>query len=236
MARPSRVTRHPGAANNTPAPAGAPCRAHDIAIEAPLLAAARRHRRRAGRASRWRCTPRARCRTRRVSLFDARPVEHDVVARSAHARAVARQRAAAAAPATRGTPKRRSRSSKCTSRNSRRRGRGFGGLAHDAELRIRAIDEARADARRGAELRRSSSRRCRRAWLAACAREPQRLHTRFGTPVAALKPVARRASRSTPAWSTTHDLAVVAEGGVFAEAGAQGDQRTTTGRPRGSAR
>ena len=45
----------------------------------------------------------------------------------------------------------------------------------------------RADARRGAELRRSWWRRCSRPGWTAARSEPQRLHSRFGTPVAALK-------------------------------------------------
>jgi 2-octaprenyl-6-methoxyphenol hydroxylase len=54
------------------------------------------------------------------------------------------------------------------------------------------------------------------AWLAAAAAEPQRLHTRFGTPVAALK--AEGAGVEVDAGvAERFDLAVVAEGGVFAD-------------------
>jgi 2-octaprenyl-6-methoxyphenol hydroxylase len=55
-----------------------------------------------------------------------------------------------------------------------------------------------------------------RAWLAAAAREPQRLVSRFGTPVAAL--VNRSGAAELDAGVVERfDLAVVAEGGVFAE-------------------
>lgn len=54
------------------------------------------------------------------------------------------------------------------------------------------------------------------AWLQAAAQAPQRLHTRFGAAVTALKPVAGGvevdAGIAEPA-----DLAVIAEGGVFAD-------------------
>ncbi len=54
------------------------------------------------------------------------------------------------------------------------------------------------------------------AWLAAEAAEPERLHTRFGTPVSALKPVAGGVEVDAGI-AEAFDLAVVAEGGVFAE-------------------
>jgi 2-octaprenyl-6-methoxyphenol hydroxylase len=61
------------------------------------------------------------------------------------------------------------------------------------------------------------------AWLAAVAREPQRLTARFGTPVAALKAVGGPADTLGDAGvevdagiAERFDLAVVAEGGVFA--------------------
>jgi 2-octaprenyl-6-methoxyphenol hydroxylase len=55
------------------------------------------------------------------------------------------------------------------------------------------------------------------AWLAACAREPQRLRSRFGSPVAALKPLGAAGVEVDAGIAETFDLAVVAEGGVFAE-------------------
>lgn len=54
------------------------------------------------------------------------------------------------------------------------------------------------------------------AWLAAAAAEPQRLATRFGTPVAALKDLADGVEVDAGI-AERFDLAVVAEGGVFAE-------------------
>jgi 2-octaprenyl-6-methoxyphenol hydroxylase len=54
------------------------------------------------------------------------------------------------------------------------------------------------------------------AWLEASAREPHRLRTRFGTPVAALKPVGDGVEVDAGI-AERYDLAVVAEGGVFAQ-------------------
>ncbi|GAP35484.1 FAD-dependent monooxygenase [Piscinibacter sakaiensis] len=59
------------------------------------------------------------------------------------------------------------------------------------------------------------------AWLARCAAEPQRCLARFGTPVAALKPVPGGVEVDAGI-AETHDLAVVAEGGVFAEQARKG--------------
>lgn len=54
------------------------------------------------------------------------------------------------------------------------------------------------------------------AWLAAVAAEPQRLAARFGTPVAALKALDEGGVEVDAGIVERHDLAVVAEGGVFA--------------------
>lgn len=54
------------------------------------------------------------------------------------------------------------------------------------------------------------------AWLAEAAASPQRLHTRFGTPVGGLKPVAGGVEVDAGI-AETFDLVVVAEGGVFAD-------------------
>jgi 2-octaprenyl-6-methoxyphenol hydroxylase len=53
-----------------------------------------------------------------------------------------------------------------------------------------------------------------RAWTAAVDSEPQRLRSRFGTPVAALKPLPD-AVEVDAGIAEPYDLAVVAEGGVF---------------------
>lgn len=54
------------------------------------------------------------------------------------------------------------------------------------------------------------------AWLALEAAQPRRLHTRFGTPVKAVKPVADGVEIDAGI-AERFDLAVVAEGGVFAD-------------------
>ena len=54
------------------------------------------------------------------------------------------------------------------------------------------------------------------AWLAAAAAQPERLHTRFGAPVSALKTLADGVEVDAGI-AERYDLAVVAEGGVFAE-------------------
>ena len=55
-----------------------------------------------------------------------------------------------------------------------------------------------------------------KAWLALEAAQPHRLHTRFGTPVGAIKPMAGGVEIDAGI-AERFDLAVVAEGGVFAE-------------------
>jgi len=54
------------------------------------------------------------------------------------------------------------------------------------------------------------------AWMAAADAEPHRLRSRFGTPVAALKPLPD-AAEVDAGIAEPFDLAVVAEGGVFSE-------------------
>ena len=54
------------------------------------------------------------------------------------------------------------------------------------------------------------------AWEAAVAAQPHRLRSRFGTPVVAIKPLPDGVEIDAGI-AETHDLAVVAEGGVFAE-------------------
>jgi 2-octaprenyl-6-methoxyphenol hydroxylase len=85
----------------------------------------------------------------------------------------------------------------------------------ETELRIRARDEAVPML--GAVL--SHGRivaPLQRAWLAAAAREAERLHTRFDAPVRALKDLAAGVEIDAGI-AEAHDLVVVAEGGVFAK-------------------
>ena len=90
---------------------------------------------------------------------------------------------------------------------------GFGG---EPELRIKAAEEHVAML--GAVLAYGQIvAPLQAAWLAASRAEPQRLHTRFGAPVAALKPL-DGGIEIDAGIAERFDLAVVAEGGVFADA------------------
>ncbi len=60
-----------------------------------------------------------------------------------------------------------------------------------------------------------------RAWLAAAAAEPARLHTRFGAAVAAIKTVGDEVEVDAGIVER-HDIAVIAEGGVFQPRAAEG--------------
>jgi 2-octaprenyl-6-methoxyphenol hydroxylase len=82
-------------------------------------------------------------------------------------------------------------------------------------LRIRAVDEAVPLL--GAVLSYGSIvAPLQQVWLAAEAAEPKRLHSRFGQPVAALKNVANGVEVDAGI-AERFDLAIVAEGGVFAD-------------------
>jgi 2-octaprenyl-6-methoxyphenol hydroxylase len=85
------------------------------------------------------------------------------------------------------------------------------------ELRIRAADEGVAML--GAVLSYGQIvAPLQAAWLAACAREPQRLRSRFGTPVTSLKTLGDGSAVEVDAGiAERFELAVVAEGGVFAD-------------------
>jgi 2-octaprenyl-6-methoxyphenol hydroxylase len=85
----------------------------------------------------------------------------------------------------------------------------------EPELRIRALDEAVPML--GAVLSYGSiTARLQSAWLQTAAAEPQRLRSRFGQPVAALKNLDRGVEIDAGI-AERFDLAIVAEGGVFAE-------------------
>jgi 2-octaprenyl-6-methoxyphenol hydroxylase len=85
----------------------------------------------------------------------------------------------------------------------------------EPEVRIRAVDEAvpmlGAVLHYGAVVAPLQS-----AWQAEAAKQPQRLHTRFGTAVKALKPLPDGVEIDAGI-AEQFDLAVVAEGGVFSE-------------------
>ena len=85
----------------------------------------------------------------------------------------------------------------------------------EPEVRIRAIDEAVPML--GAVLSYGAIvAPLQEAWMRAAQAEPMRLHSRFGAPVAALK--ARPGGVEVDAGIAEHfDLAVAAEGGVFAD-------------------
>ena len=91
----------------------------------------------------------------------------------------------------------------------------LGAWLGEPEVRIRAADEAVPML--GAVLSYGHIvAPLQQAWAAARQREPHRLHSRFGAPVAALKNVAHGVEVDAGI-AERFDLAVVAEGGVFAE-------------------
>ena len=89
------------------------------------------------------------------------------------------------------------------------------GWMREPEVRIRALDEAVPML--GAVLGYGDIvAPLQRAWLEAAAGAPQRLGTRFGTPVSALKPVSGGVEVDAGI-AERYDLAVIAEGGVFSD-------------------
>jgi len=91
----------------------------------------------------------------------------------------------------------------------------LGDLLGEPELRIRAIDEAVPLL--GAVLSYGSIvAPLQQVWMAAVDKEPARLHSRFGQPVAALKNVSGGVEVDAGI-AERFDLAIVAEGGVFAD-------------------
>ncbi len=91
----------------------------------------------------------------------------------------------------------------------------LGGLLGEPEVRIRAIDEAVPLL--GAVLGYGDIvAPLQQVWADACEREPQRLASRFGVPVTALKPLDSGVEVDAGICEA-FDLAVVAEGGVFSD-------------------
>ncbi len=92
-------------------------------------------------------------------------------------------------------------------------------LGNPAAVRLRAADEAVPML--GAVLAYGQIvTALQRAWLDEVAQAPQRLASRFGTPVAALKPLADGVEVDAGVVER-FDLAVIAEGGVFADVARQ---------------
>lgn len=90
----------------------------------------------------------------------------------------------------------------------------LGGWLGEPELRIRAADEGVAML--GAVLAYGRiTAPLQQAWLEAMRAEPQRLSSRFGTPVKALKNLPNGGVEVDSSIVERFDLAVVAEGGVF---------------------
>jgi len=91
----------------------------------------------------------------------------------------------------------------------------LGGWIGEPEVRIRAFDEAVPML--GAVLSYGAIvAPLQAAWTDAASREPQRLASRFGTPVSALKPMAGGVEIDAGI-AERFDLAVIAEGGVFSD-------------------
>jgi len=96
----------------------------------------------------------------------------------------------------------------------------LGDVLGEPELRIRALDEAVPML--GAVLSYGSIvAPLQQAWMDAVAADPQRLHARFGQPVAALKN-GDGGVEVDAGIAERYDLAIVAEGGVFAEQARKG--------------
>ncbi len=90
----------------------------------------------------------------------------------------------------------------------------------EPEVRIRAVDEAVPML--GAVMTYGDIvAPLQQAWMDACAREPERLAARFGTPVAGLKTLDGWVELDAGI-AERYDLAVVAEGGVFADQARKG--------------
>lgn len=91
----------------------------------------------------------------------------------------------------------------------------IGAWWREPELRIKAIDEG-VPLLGAVQSYGGLVAPLQRAWEAEAAREPTRLHSRFGTPVAACKGL-DHAVEVDAGIAERFDLAIVAEGGVFAD-------------------
>jgi 2-octaprenyl-6-methoxyphenol hydroxylase len=151
----------------------------------------------------------------RVSLYDARTVDHDL---SRDARTLALAEGSVQLLQRLGAWDAR-RAQAITEVHVSQQPPTFG----DAEVHLRAIDEAvpqlGAVLPYGALVAPLQAR-----WLERAQAEPARLATRFGTPVAALKTLARGVEIDAGIAEPV-DLAVIAEGGVFAQQLAKPIQR-----------
>jgi 2-octaprenyl-6-methoxyphenol hydroxylase len=143
----------------------------------------------------------------RISLYDARSVEHDL---SADARTLALAQGSVQLLQRLGAWD-ATRAQAITEVHVSQQPPTFG----DAEVHLRAIDEAvpqlGAVLPYGALVAPLQAR-----WLDRAQAEPARLATRFGTPVAALKPLGSGVEIDAGIAEPV-DLAVIAEGGVFAQ-------------------
>ncbi|MEK8030344.1 FAD-dependent monooxygenase [Ideonella sp. DXS29W] len=98
------------------------------------------------------------------------------------------------------------------------------GVPIQPELTINAFDEGVPQL--GAVLRYGQIvAPLQRAWEAECAAAPARCHFRLGTPVSALKPLPDHRLEVDAGIAEVFDLAVIAEGGVFAEQSRKGLSR-----------
>jgi 2-octaprenyl-6-methoxyphenol hydroxylase len=150
----------------------------------------------------------------RITLFDARPADHDV---SADPRTLALslgsvqllQRIGAWRPEA---------AQPITEVHISQQPPSLGGMLSflgEPEVRIRAIDEAVPML--GAVLSYGAvTAPLRQAWADACEREPQRLSSRYGVPVTGVKKVAGGVELDAGI-AECFDLAVIAEGGVFSD-------------------
>jgi 2-octaprenyl-6-methoxyphenol hydroxylase len=155
--------------------------------------------------------------TARITLFDARPLDKDVsgdprtLALSLGSVQMLQRLGAWSADAA------QSILEVHVSQQPPSLGGPLAGLIGEPEVRIRAIDEAVPLL--GAVLSYGAIvAPLQKAWEAAVAAEPQRLSSRFGVPVAALKPVGNGVDAGVEidaGIADRFDLAVVAEGGVF---------------------